>query len=113
MIEQTSLTLSELRMAKPAPALQVYISEEERRRIYVAAASRQQSMSEFGRAAIMDEVNRSEGEQPMDVPPARSDVRTSPGQFARRLAEQFDGDVRAARRYLLRAVEALDEVQEG
>lgn len=48
---------------KPSPALQVYVTDEERRRVRVAAAQRNQTMSAFGHDAIMAEVERIEAER--------------------------------------------------
>lgn len=48
---------------KPSPALQIYVTDEERRRVRVAAAQRNQTMSAFGHDAIMAEVERVEAEQ--------------------------------------------------
>lgn len=48
---------------KPSPALQVYVTDEERRRVRVAAARTDQTMSAFCHDAIMAEVERIEAER--------------------------------------------------
>lgn len=47
-------------MPSKIPALQVYLSNEERERVRVAAAKAKASMSEFAKAATLDEVRRIE-----------------------------------------------------
>lgn len=87
------------------PHIKVYVSDSERERIRTIAAERRQSISEFAKAATMNEVQRMES----NTDPTLDQLRAqgaAPQAIYQALLKVHNGDTKAAARALALHIQA-------